>query len=512
MSEPTSPDFGGPERLHPLFLLSGLGAGLRQLAGGYALLGYLIVSGQFKTAASVALALIAITLIGTFLYWRKFQFRVGSREIRIDSGIFSRTHRSIPFDRVQDVDISQGPVARLLGMASVRFETGGASGGKADEGVLQAVPLERAEALRALVRGRRSEAPHEATIAEPEAQAIFAMDLPRLLTAGLFNFSLAIFAGLFGLTQTLGDVLGFDPLNDRFWRNLLSGSSPLMTFLAAHRAAAIAAGIGLLLVAGAATGLVRTVLRDFGFRLERTDTSLRRRRGLLTRTDVSLPIRRVQAAIVGSGPVRNLFGWRELKFQNLAADEGSGDHVVAPLANEAEVDAVLAALGWRGADIFGWRRVSFALVWMRSIAVLPLLFLFGAQIALFALAPLMVEGPTRALVRGEFSSILLVLSLIVGMLLLSIGVRAMAWRGTAFVLDGDRLLVRTGWWRRRLRILPVCKIQSIDIAESFLSRWFGVVNLVFGVAGGQGFSAHNIPAVPREEARELRKQLLDSTA
>ena len=44
MSEPISPepislDLGAPERLNPLLLLSGLGAGLRQLAGGYALLG-----------------------------------------------------------------------------------------------------------------------------------------------------------------------------------------------------------------------------------------------------------------------------------------------------------------------------------------------------------------------------------------------------------------------------------------------------------------------------------------
>ena len=40
-------------------------------------------------------------------------------------------------------------------------------------------------------------------------------------------------------------------------------------------------------------GVVRTVLRDFGFRLDRTGNGLRRRRGLLTKTDVSLPARRI---------------------------------------------------------------------------------------------------------------------------------------------------------------------------------------------------------------------------
>ena len=116
----------------------------------------------------------------------------------------------------------------------------------------------------------------------------------------------------------------------------------------------------LLVVLGLATGVGRTLLREYRFRLDRTATGLRRRRGLLTLTDVTLPIRRVQAAIVGTGPLRDRFGWRELKLQSLGKDEGSkGDHVVAPLASDAEIAAILAELGWRGVDAgVEWRKVS----------------------------------------------------------------------------------------------------------------------------------------------------------
>ncbi len=99
--------------------------------------------------ARPALACVLLLLfmaVGVFLHWRRFEFRVGANEIRIDSGILSRTHRSIPFDRIQDVDITQGPLARLLGLARVKFETGGSSG--EEEGVLQAIRLDRAEDLR----------------------------------------------------------------------------------------------------------------------------------------------------------------------------------------------------------------------------------------------------------------------------------------------------------------------------------------------------------------------------
>src|SRR5688572_22578201 len=99
---------GEPERLHPLFLLSGLGGSLRGMAGGYAFIAYLAVSGQASTALLAGVALLAFLAGSLFIYWTRFEFRVGGNEIRIDSGIISRTHRSIPFERIQDVDISQG--------------------------------------------------------------------------------------------------------------------------------------------------------------------------------------------------------------------------------------------------------------------------------------------------------------------------------------------------------------------------------------------------------------------
>ena len=86
---------GEPERLHPLFLLTGLGRSLRGMAGGYAAIGYLAVSGRLGTALIAAAVLLGGLAVSLFLYWRHFEFRVGDSEIRIDSGILSRIHRSI---------------------------------------------------------------------------------------------------------------------------------------------------------------------------------------------------------------------------------------------------------------------------------------------------------------------------------------------------------------------------------------------------------------------------------
>ena len=480
---------GEPERLHPFFLLTGLGAGLRGLTGAYALIAYLAVSGRLEIAILGALGLLAFSAIALFLYWSRFEFRVGDEEIRIDSGIVSRTHRSIPFDRIQDVDISQGPIARLLGLAKVTFETGGSALAGQEEGVLQAITLERAEELRTLVRSRRSQAP-VAQEAEAERPPVYAMDSRRLLLAGAFNFSLALFAGLFGLSQTMGDVLGFDPLDRDFWRGLLSRGDPVLELIMANAAAAAAAGVLLLVLIGVATGIVRTVLRDYGFRLDRTEVGLRRRRGLLTRTDVTVRASRAQAAVVATGVVRDSLGWRELRLQSLARDEGEGgDHVLAPLARDEEVDRVLAELGWRPLPpALDWTRVSRAYVHAFALMVLPLVPVALLQIILVPALGIAGLAVLAALVL----------------------VRRLEWRRIGYALDGDRLLVRNGWWRRRTLVLPLRRIQSIDVAQSFVGRWFGTASLVFGIAGGSSLSIHNIPAVPEKSARELRDDLLSS--
>ena len=486
----TAPDqaVGVPERLHPLYLATGLGRGLRQMIGGYAAIGYFAATGSWSLALLMLGVIITVMVVGVFLYWRRFEFRVGANEIRIDSGILSRTHRSIPFDRIQDVDISQGPIARLLGLARVKFETGASAGDKDDDGALAAIALPRAEALRDQVRARRRASVDPVAVAEAEAAPIYAMNLRRVLLAGLFNFSLAVLAALFGATQTLGDVAGFDFFKRRFWREALDAGSPLADLILAHQLVAALAGTVLLVVLGLATGVGRTLLRDYRFRLDRTAIGLRRRRGLLTLTDVTLPVARVQAAIIGSGPLRDRFGWRDLKLQSLASDEGSkGDHLVASLARDEEIAAILAELDWRPVDTsVAWRRVSSAYAW--GFTMLVALLLIPALVQLMVMPLIAVAG-------------CLAIAAV-------IATRWLGWRRYRYALDGDRLLVRSGWWKRRTIILPFASIQSVDVTETVVSRRFGTAALTLGVASGRGYAAHTVPALRRETARALRGELL----
>ena len=495
MSESDAAALGPPERLHPLSLLTSLRASLRGMWGMFAAGGYFAVKGYWQLLV-LMLAIFTVMSVGAaVLRWSKFSFQVGAREIRIDSGLLSRTHRSIPFDRIQDVAIDQGPLARLLGLARVRFETGGGSAGTGqDDGSLAAIPLVRAGEIRDLIRASRGLAPAPAAAGSaalaPEDDPVFAMDLKRVLLESLFNFSLAVLGGLVGLTQTFGDTLGFDPFKRQFWEGLFAPGTPLGEFFLAHQLVAIVAGAITLVLIGFGAGFVRTIPRDYGFRLDRTAVGLRRRRGLFTLTDVVLPAKRAQAAIIATGPVRERFGWAELKLQSLAKEEsGKGDHVVAPLANRDEIAAVLGAIDWQAPDAPQWRPVSRAYVTAFAVVLAPL-----AVIAIANAAFQPAIGMTALVVLAAV-----------------LGTRVLAWRRYAYALDGDRLLVRSGWIRRRLKILPLRNVQSVDYLQNFIDRRFGAANILIGVAGG-GLTSHGIKALPAETARHLRNHLLSRFA
>ncbi len=477
------------ERLHPLYLVTGLGKAVRSAWGVIAGMAVLGSQGRWWLVVAIAAGSVILSLGSLLLHWLKFEYRVGADELRIDSGFLSRTSRAIPFDRVTDVDLEQGPLHRLFGLARVRLETGASAGAKNEDGVLDAIALDRAEALRDHIRARRlGTAATAAPAADQDLAAppLFAMDTRRVATAGLFNFSLAVVAALFGLTQTFGDALGFDPFRRSFWIALADRSGPLRDLVIAHQFIAFIGGALTLTLLGVVTGMARTALREHGFRLDRTESGLRRRRGLLTLTDVTIPARRVQAAILASGPVRRSFDWCLLKLQSLAMDGASGDHVVAPLARPSEATDILGSLGWPAAPSTDrWSNVSIGYVTSLAALLLP-----GAAIALgvgLLLQPLALLWIAGAAV--------------------AIAVRWLGWRTTRYSLSDDALFVEQGWWRRRRSILPTRNIQSIDLSENFWSRLFGICTLRLGVAGGGGFSLHQVPALTRTDAQHLRGRL-----
>ena len=485
-------------RLHISGLFVGFVTGLPQLL--FPLLAAIFGVRKSDNSALIPIiiaAVLALSLFFRWLGWRRFRYHVGADDIRVEKGILNRTARSIPYDRIQDVSIEQKPLARMMGLSEVKFETGGGDG---DDATLRFVTLDEANRLRALIRARKaglSEAQDVPQIVEPEeTEMIFAMDGQRVFILGLYSFSLVIFAVLGGLAQQFDFLLPFDLWDLKRWAGLAQESGVSVNTIngvgiAGQLILAFGAFTSLIFI-GFATGVVRTYLREHGFRLTQTSKGFRRQRGLLTLTDVVMPTHRVQAAVVQTGPIRKRRGWHSLKFVSLAQDsKEESNYVAAPLATLDEV--------WRIAQVAGIHRpygdeqlrTGAVLHWIIQLLLLvPPLLIAMAALVVFADTPL---APT----------LLLLLLLVFAAFMFWCD-----WRRYRFGIDDQQLYLRRGWWQQRLTLAPQLKVQSIEIAQGPLTRRLGLASLKFGIAGG----TLEMIALPLSTAQAIRSAVMEKVA
>jgi putative membrane protein len=483
---------GEGERTHPLGLIIVFITGLPQLI-------FPVVVLLFGTARSnkgtpytlyiIAIAL-GISLLFRWIAWMRFRFHLDEDDIRIEQGVINRTVRSIPYDRIQDVSIEQKLLAQVFNVGEVKFETGG---GEGEDAKLSFVSMERAEALRATIRARKADHVNVAESAEAgfvrEARPLFAMDTNRLVTLGLYSFSLVIFAVLGGLAQQFDFLLPFDVWDFKHWIGMAEDRGVSIDGVSngARIIGALFALIALITL-GFATGVIRTVLKEYGFRLDRNERGFRRRRGLLTKTDVVMPVNRVQAANIVTGPIRKRRGWHALKFVSLAQDsKDESDYMAAPLAKLDEIWPIAAEAGIMPPSAethFQRGRIRWWMVHL--IPVIPVILVAMAAVVVFAEAPV--------------ARSLLLLFVPLGLLLTG----ALEWRKFQFAEDASRLYVRRGWWRQQLTIQPQVRVQSAEISQGPLARLAGLVTLHLGIAGG----SLQLVAIPRETAEAIRDRVM----
>lgn len=100
--------------------------------------------------AVIVLVPVLLFFVWVGLYYKSMWYELREDEITWKRGVWFRTTGIVPYNRVTNIDVRQGPVMRLLGISTLAVQTAGYSG--------QAVPeiriegMEHAEELRELIR------------------------------------------------------------------------------------------------------------------------------------------------------------------------------------------------------------------------------------------------------------------------------------------------------------------------------------------------------------------------
>lgn len=90
-------------------------------------------------AVITMLTILAVTLLSAFvlapLHVRSLEYWIEGTTLRINQGVLIRKLKSIPLDRVTDIQLVQGPLMRSCGVWSLQIQTAG-SAQQAPEGTI----------------------------------------------------------------------------------------------------------------------------------------------------------------------------------------------------------------------------------------------------------------------------------------------------------------------------------------------------------------------------------------
>ncbi len=488
-SFPVSSVFEG--RLHPLTIAFGM---LKAARGIIPVIPLLLFGN--KAFGFFLLVMVVVSTIATALArYFSFSYRIEGNELITQHGILGRRQRVIPLERIQEIRVEQGVLHRIFDVVDAKIETGGGEGAEASLSVLARAEAER---LRQAVfeRAERIKTVAQRTTqgwvagANPERAVIRRLGLKDLVLIGLTTNHLISALALAGALWNFAE----DILPGNFYRRaggiLYRESTRFFAQDVVTTIVITMLGVMAAFLIGAVFSTIGSIIRFYGFTLSRGGEDLHRRYGLFTQRTSSLPRRRIQILEIEEKILRRLFGLATLRADTSGnrrddKDDNTGRDVLLPIARRNEIDDMLTIFFPDfDADNAGWRRVS-RLAIRRGVIKGAVVLAFITATLFFIQRELIALWPLALLPLVYF-------------------INVKSYRHLGYAIGERYFRSRRGWLGRSTHIVPINKIQAVEIHQSPFDRRLGLATLSVDTAGqaytGGGPQISNLPIA---EARAI---------
>lgn len=124
----------------------------------------LYFGGVITTLVAITIVVSLFSYIWAKLSYSNYKYELTDAGFRKEHGVIMKRYVTVPYDRIQNVDILRGLIARIFGLSDLHIQTAGMSGAAGSEGRLPGVSPEMAEQLRdeLILRARRISTPQPA--------------------------------------------------------------------------------------------------------------------------------------------------------------------------------------------------------------------------------------------------------------------------------------------------------------------------------------------------------------
>ncbi|RFA07700.1 hypothetical protein B7R21_16180 [Subtercola boreus] len=400
------------------------------------------------------LIVIGVLLLAVALFavaWRMHTFRIGVDAVEVRSGVVFRHNRQARLDRIQGIHITRPLFARLFGAARIELNVAGQDA-KVELSYLGSRQVD--ELRRELLR--RASGVQRAEVAAAVAAAATLPPAEQDREAGILNRRVHELLGperdldaappesvvKIGPLRILGSLV----VSEFTLVLLLVVAALFFSTLVLHRYFILF----LLLpsVLGSLGYYVRRFSKAARYSIAATSDGVRVGFGLLSTSNDTLPPGRIHAIEVTQPILWRPMGWWMIRINRAGHASGragsSAPHtLLLPVGRLADVEKVLALLlpGLAGADTQGL--VMEGLVARGRAA----------------------SGFSRAPRRAQW-------------------LRPFSWGRTGLARTDDAVLLRTGFFWRRLTVLPLARLQSVRVSQGPVRRMLDLAELHFNTIAG----------------------------
>lgn len=417
------------------------------------------------------IAFIFLALIFGFLNWLRFTYRIQENELRIESGVFIRKKRYIPFDRIQSLDQTEGILHRTFGLVKLNVETAGGSGGQEAEAVLAAITKDEAKQIQLILSAVKNADVMNDPKHIPEHNVIYKITLKDLIVLALTSGGTGvILSAAFAILLQFDELIPYKLIYRQFESLIANGIVFVMTIIM----------IGLFVVWLMA--LVGTLFKYGNFTVVKTKDDVIITRGLLEKRQITVPLKRIQSVRITQNLVRQPIGYASVYVENAGGSSENGELakvILLPVVKKGEVQGILRnCLPDYNLDVKihpAPKRAMIRYLVKGWLFILPIVIILGiflkpwGWLSFFTILPITY-------------------------------VQYLTYRDAGWGIEKDQLTLQYRRLTKNIVFMKKGKIQSVNIQESFFQREKQLLTIQARVKSGHGGGGGQVVDLDQNDA------------
>lgn len=419
-------------------------------------------SGVIESLPYFTAGLVIFILYG-ILDFRNFKFYILNNEFIVESGVFNKKKVSIHLDRIQQVNLSQTFLHRILNLYALSVDT---AGSESKEVNIKAIDLATAELLKGQLLSEKKilgESPTE------EAEPVFTADTIGLLKVAITSryrqtmwWAFVFFGGLYKQVRDFFDKEKFN--EESISKRVLEAVE-----------ASIWISVGVFFLIFFLANLARYLFKYHEFKLKKEGGNLTLNYGFLGKKTTILHPSKIQLTTYSQNYFQKKLGVLEFKIQQISNFQPdsedkttiNGQNEIPGLSTTKKDEVINLIFGKNPFDGLEKHGANYRMLVMKL--------LFNVLLPVSILLLLMQVFPAISRNLYTFAAVYVVFMSLASYV---------SYQNYKVLVGQNFMVVRSGYWDIKHEIIEIHKIQNVEVSQKIWQRKAQIGDLTLHTAGG----------------------------